>query len=254
MSRRLTSDLQTKLQETVGPAYHIERELTGAGMSRVFVATESELERQVVIKVLPPDLTAGMNIERFRRAGTEVAVIEVGLGGRFDATNVIGPLACAITSIAFDHERHLGTTLAAIVGREPGPNPEVVAKANAFYLIANLLVASPDTLRLHADWMHRTALAAVDAMEELGETRFPDAAGLDGELARQPFVAGDRLTIADITACPGTDTCKLGISSSRIEAMSGSFLANHPRVLKILPQPCRPPCVSASSYCSPWRC
>jgi hypothetical protein len=78
----------------------------------------------------------------------------------------------------------MGAVLAAIVGREPGPNPEVVAKANAFYLIANLLVASPDTLRLHADWMHRTALAAVDAMEELGTTRFPDAAGLDGELAQ----------------------------------------------------------------------
>jgi hypothetical protein len=78
----------------------------------------------------------------------------------------------------------MGAVLAAIVGREPGPNPEVVAKANAFYLIANLLVASPDTLRLHADWMHRTALAAVDAMEELGTTRFPDAAALDGELAQ----------------------------------------------------------------------
>lgn len=77
----------------------------------------------------------------------------------------------------------LGTLLSAIVGREPGPNPDVVAKANAFFLIANLLVASPDTLRLHADWMHKSALAAVDAMAELGETRFPGAAGLEAELS-----------------------------------------------------------------------
>lgn len=76
----------------------------------------------------------------------------------------------------------LATALAAIVGREPGPDREVVAKANAFFLIANLLVVSPDTLRLHADWMHRTALAAVDAMEQVGETRFPGAAGLRAEL------------------------------------------------------------------------
>jgi serine/threonine-protein kinase len=61
------SDLEQQLQEAVGSAYHIDRELSGAGMSRVFVATEAELERQVVIKVLPPDIAAEMNTERFRR-------------------------------------------------------------------------------------------------------------------------------------------------------------------------------------------
>ena len=63
----MTSDLQTQLQEVLGGAYRIDRELGGAGMSRVFVATETELERQVVIKVLPPELAAGINIDRFRR-------------------------------------------------------------------------------------------------------------------------------------------------------------------------------------------
>ncbi|HEX2205835.1 MAG TPA: hypothetical protein VHG91_21150 [Longimicrobium sp.] len=57
-----------------------------------------------------------------------------------------------------------------------------MGKANAFLVVAGLLAASPDSLRLHADWMHRTALAAVDLMDELGETRFPGAEGLDGEL------------------------------------------------------------------------
>lgn len=76
----------------------------------------------------------------------------------------------------------LAAALAAIVGREPGPDAEVIGKANAFLLVADLLVASPDSLRLHADWIHRTALAAVDLMDALGETRFPGAEGLDGEL------------------------------------------------------------------------
>lgn len=49
------------------PAYVLERELTGGGMSRVYLATERALNRQVVIKVLPPELAAGVNRERFRR-------------------------------------------------------------------------------------------------------------------------------------------------------------------------------------------
>ncbi len=63
----MSSDLHTQLQEVLGSAYRIDRELGGAGMSRVFVATETELDRQVVIKVLPPDLSAGINTDRFRR-------------------------------------------------------------------------------------------------------------------------------------------------------------------------------------------
>ena len=61
------SDLQARLQEAIRAAYTIERELGGGGMSRVFVATETELGRKVVIKVLPPEMGAGVNVERFRR-------------------------------------------------------------------------------------------------------------------------------------------------------------------------------------------
>jgi dihydrofolate synthase/folylpolyglutamate synthase len=58
--------------------------------------------------------------EWFARIGVEVAVVEVGLGGRLDATNVIDPLATAITSIALDHEEFLGTDLAAIAREKAG--------------------------------------------------------------------------------------------------------------------------------------
>src|SRR5688572_13388485 len=50
------------------------------------------------------EVTTAMAFEMFRRAGIDVAVIEVGLGGRFDATNVITPAAAAITTIGMDHE------------------------------------------------------------------------------------------------------------------------------------------------------
>ena len=55
------------LRAAFEPAYVLERELTGGGMSRVFLATERALNRRVVIKVLPPELAAGVNRERFRR-------------------------------------------------------------------------------------------------------------------------------------------------------------------------------------------
>ncbi|MEO5815187.1 MAG: serine/threonine-protein kinase [Gemmatimonadaceae bacterium] len=59
--------LREQLQESLGDAYAIERELGGGGMSRVFVARERSLDRLVVVKVLPHELAAGMNSERFRR-------------------------------------------------------------------------------------------------------------------------------------------------------------------------------------------
>ena len=63
----VTRTLQEQLQHSLGDAYRIERELGGGGMSRVFVALEMSLERQVVVKVLLPELAGGVSVERFRR-------------------------------------------------------------------------------------------------------------------------------------------------------------------------------------------
>src|SRR4051794_41285766 len=59
--------LRDQLQDALGTSYTITRELGGGGMSRVFVAREEALRRNVVVKVLPPDLVAGVNAERFDR-------------------------------------------------------------------------------------------------------------------------------------------------------------------------------------------
>lgn len=58
--------------------------------------------------------------ELFRRAAVEIAVVEVGLGGRLDATNIAAPLAAAITTVDFDHERFLGSTLVEIAREKAG--------------------------------------------------------------------------------------------------------------------------------------
>ena len=75
------------------------------------------------------EATTAIAFELFRRAGVEVAVIEVGLGGRYDSTNVIAPLAGAITSIGVDHQQHLGDTLDALAVEKAGiikPGMDVV--------------------------------------------------------------------------------------------------------------------------------
>ncbi len=60
-------DLGEQLQSELGTSYAIERELGGGGMSRVFIATELALGRRVVIKVVPLELSATVNVDRFKR-------------------------------------------------------------------------------------------------------------------------------------------------------------------------------------------
>ena len=66
------------------------------------------------------EVSTAVAFEIFRRQHVDVAVVEVGLGGRFDATNVLTPRVAAITSIALDHERHLGRTLSEIAFEKAG--------------------------------------------------------------------------------------------------------------------------------------
>jgi serine/threonine-protein kinase len=61
------ADLRALLQDSLGAAYSLERELGGGGMSRVFVASDHALGRKVVVKVLPPELAAALSVERFKR-------------------------------------------------------------------------------------------------------------------------------------------------------------------------------------------
>src|SRR6266849_645612 len=60
-------ELREQLQANLGSAYTIERELGGGGMSRIFLAKEVRLERTVVVKVLAPQLAAGVSVDRFER-------------------------------------------------------------------------------------------------------------------------------------------------------------------------------------------
>jgi Tol biopolymer transport system component/tRNA A-37 threonylcarbamoyl transferase component Bud32 len=86
----MSDDLRTQLQTTLGAAYTLDRELGGGGMSRVFVARETALGREVVVKVLAPDLAAGVSAERFAR--------EIATAARLQQANIVPVLTAGASA------------------------------------------------------------------------------------------------------------------------------------------------------------
>lgn len=75
------------------------------------------------------EMSVGLAFDYFASEKVDIAIIEVGLGGRLDATNIITPLVSVITNIGLDHTQFLGNTLEAIAGEKAGiikPNVPVV--------------------------------------------------------------------------------------------------------------------------------
>ena len=66
------------------------------------------------------ELTMVMAFDYMARCGVDVAVVEVGMGGRLDSTNIISPDLCVITNISLDHTQFLGSTLPEIAGEKAG--------------------------------------------------------------------------------------------------------------------------------------
>ncbi len=66
------------------------------------------------------EATTAMALLAFRKHKVDIAVIETGLGGRLDATNIVDPQLCMITPVSFDHTEHLGSNLAAISEEKAG--------------------------------------------------------------------------------------------------------------------------------------
>ena len=87
------------------------------GMLRPFITPPTETQRCSHSFF---DVLTVMAFSHFARQEVNLAVLEVGMGGRIDATNVIHPLVCVITPISFDHTKHLGTDLASIAYEKAG--------------------------------------------------------------------------------------------------------------------------------------
>jgi dihydrofolate synthase/folylpolyglutamate synthase len=88
-----------------------------------FDALASRIQSASAALPSPPsffEATTALALEAFRDAGVDIAVLEVGLGGRLDATNAVEAVAVAITAIDYDHQAYLGDTIEAIAGEKAG--------------------------------------------------------------------------------------------------------------------------------------
>lgn len=109
--------------------------VNGDPISEDYVVRFVEEERSFFEPLHPSffELTTAMAFKYFADMEVDIAVIEVGLGGRLDCTNIITPILSVITNISFDHTQFLGNTLAKIAGEKAGiikPNVPVVIGEN----------------------------------------------------------------------------------------------------------------------------
>lgn len=96
--------------------------VNGVCASKEYVIKFVEEEKDFFEPLHPSffELTTAMAFKYFAEQNVDIAVIEVGLGGRLDCTNIITPVLSIITNISFDHTQFLGNTLAAIAGEKAG--------------------------------------------------------------------------------------------------------------------------------------
>ena len=96
--------------------------VNGKPISELYVTQFVERERSFFEPLHPSffEVTTAMAFQYFKDQHVDIAVIEVGLGGRLDCTNIITPIMSIITNISFDHTQYLGDTLAKIAAEKAG--------------------------------------------------------------------------------------------------------------------------------------
>lgn len=109
----------------ISPHYKDFRErikVNGQYVSKAYVVDFTERNRDLFDRIQPSffEITVAMAFDYFAKQKVEVAVVETGLGGRLDSTNVLTPVLSVITNISFDHQQFLGNTLPLIAAEKAG--------------------------------------------------------------------------------------------------------------------------------------
>ena len=138
----------------------ISESVFAIGWARALAAAESfERDRPEVGRVTSFELLTAMALDQFATAGCDAAVVEVGLGGTLDATNVISPDSTAITALDYEHTRVLGSTMAEIAANKVGivkpgiPLATARLPEGAIHVVADAVQrAGAPWLRADVDW------------------------------------------------------------------------------------------------------
>jgi dihydrofolate synthase/folylpolyglutamate synthase len=150
------------------------------------VELAEELRARIPVEADPTffEFTTAMAFLAFERACVDVAVVEVGMGGRLDATNVVRPIVSVITNVDLDHQRYLGDSVAAIAAEKAG----IIKSATPVVTAAS----SPEVLRVLA----ARAIAEGSALTVIGRE-----AGVEGSAPAAFSFRGRNVRLDDLT-CP----------------------------------------------------
>jgi dihydrofolate synthase/folylpolyglutamate synthase len=193
----------------------VSAERFAAAFDRVHAAVEELLAHGAIdLHTTYFETVTAMALLLFAEAAVEWVVLEVGLGGRLDATNVVTPELCVITPIDFDHEAYLGRSIEAIAGEKAG-----ILKACVPAIFARQRTEAAEVLELRAAQLSitvaRTEAWHLDAIElDARGSRFL----LDGERQLRiacPLAGEHQIENAATAAVALT---RLGVSDREIEA------------------------------------
>ena len=161
--------------------------VNGEPVSEDYVMRFVEQERSFFEPLHPSffEVTTAMAFKYFRDEHVDIAVVEVGLGGRLDCTNIIQPLVSVITNISFDHTQFLGDTLAKIAAEKAG----IIKKGTPVVIGENDDETRP-VFEAKAAEMHAPILFAEDQPEGSTATMLPEG-GMHYETRHFGVLDGD---------------------------------------------------------------
>lgn len=139
--------------------------INGAMIHEEYVVRFVEEIRHKMPDTLAPtffELTTAMAFSYFADQQVDLAVIEVGMGGRLDSTNVISPLLSIITNVSMDHSQYLGDTLAKIAGEKAG----IIKPTTPIILSRSSEKEVTEVVEKRAQELH-APLTKADQMEEI---------------------------------------------------------------------------------------
>ena len=133
--------------------------VNGKMIAEQFVIDFTESTKPITEEIKPSffELTVAMAFEYFEEKKVDFAVIETGLGGLLDSTNIITPILSIITNIGYDHQNILGNTLEEIAAQKAG-----IIKQNIPVVIGETL---PETIKIFVETAHNK-IAAIQFAEE----------------------------------------------------------------------------------------
>ncbi|MGH9937589.1 MAG: bifunctional folylpolyglutamate synthase/dihydrofolate synthase [Blastocatellia bacterium] len=173
----------------------------------------------------------------FAEREVDLAVLEVGLGGRLDATNICEPVVTAITPVGFDHQQYLGDTLASIAGEKAGivkPGAPVVIAPQSGEAMDAIIARCEDLNAPMIETSDPFDVEAADGAENIGRYRFRYRASRDEYAARLSLRGRHQITNA-LTAIHIAEQLRIaGFDIPRAAVVEGLGNAEWPGRLEMI--------------------